>query len=190
MRSNPVNKQFGYLIGIGIGIIIVTAFIFSQILFPIILGRTPKVEVPSVVGMTLAQAKQILKEEKLHTIVKDSLFSDVAAAEVILEQDPTGGEKIHQDGTVYLIISKGSSTVAIPTITGKPFQEVFILLRNLDLYSSVVDSTYSDIYPANTVIRSIPSSGEKALKKSTVKLILSRGPEPDTLNYNIPIEYY
>jgi len=30
------------------------------------------------------------------------------------------------------------------------------------------------------------------LKKSTVKLILSRGPEPvaDTLNYEIPIYYY
>ena len=80
----------------------------------------------------------------------------------------------------------------MPSLIGKPFQEAFIILKNLDLYISVVDSTYSDIYPVNTVIRSIPAAGEKALKKSTVKLILSRGPEPvaDTLNYEIPIYYY
>nr|WP_320408537.1 PASTA domain-containing protein [Candidatus Cloacimonas acidaminovorans] len=194
-KSPTGTKKAGYIVGIGIGIIIVTAFVFSQILFPVILGRTPKVEVPSVVGMTLVQAKRVLQEEKLHVIVKDSFFSDVAAAEVVLEQNPVAGEKIRQDGTVYLVISKGSSTVTLPSLIGKPFQEAFIILRNLDLYSSVVDSTYSDIYPVNTVIRSIPAAGEKALKKSTVKLILSRGPEPvadtaDTLNYEIPIYYY
>jgi len=191
-KSPTGTKKAGYIVGIGIGIIIVTAFVFSQILFPVILGRTPKVEVPSVVGMTLVQAKRVLQEEKLHVIVKDSFFSDVAAAEVVLEQNPVAGEKIRQDGTVYLVISKGSSTVTLPSLIGKPFQEAFIILKNLDLYSSVVDSTYSDIYPVNTVIRSIPAAGEKALKKSTVKLILSRGPEPvaDTLNYEIPIYYY
>ncbi len=92
------------------GTIIVTAFIFSQVLFPLFLGSTPKVEVPSVTGMPLMQAKKILQEEKLHVIVQDSLFSDVAAAEVVLEQSPLAGEKLRQDGTVYLVISKGSAT--------------------------------------------------------------------------------
>ncbi len=98
---------------------------------------------------------------------------------------------MRQDGTVYLVISKGSATVTLPSLIGKPFQEAFIVLKNLDLHCSVVDSTYSDIYPVNTVIRSIPSAGEKTLKKSTVKLILSKGTEPvsDTLNYNLPIYY-
>jgi beta-lactam-binding protein with PASTA domain len=190
-KGKTKNKQIGYLVGIGICVIIVTAFVFSQIFFPIILGRTPKVEVPSVVGMNLAHAKKILQDEKLHAVVKDSLFSDVAAPEVVLEQHPIPGDKLHQDGTVYLVISKGSSTVTVPSVVGKPFQEAFIILRNLDLHSTVVDSTYSDIYPVNTVIRSVPSAGAKALKKSTVKLILSKGSEPraDTLDYEI-IPYY
>ncbi|HQO17943.1 MAG TPA: PASTA domain-containing protein [Candidatus Cloacimonas sp.] len=190
-KKQTGTKRIGYIIGIGIGIIIVTAFIFSQMLFPLILGRTPKVEVPSVTGMPLIQAKKLLQEEKLHVIVQDSLFSDVAAPEVVLEQSPLAGEKLRQDGTVYLVISKGSSTVTLPSLIGKPFQEAFIVLKNLDLHCSVVDSTYSDIYPVNTVIRSIPSTGEKTLKKSTVKLILSKGsePVPDTLNYNLPIYY-
>ncbi len=188
MISNEQMKKAGYFGGIGLGIIIVTAFIFSQIIFPILLGRTPKVETPDVVGMGLLQAKKILQAEKLHVVVKDSLFSETEAVEAIIEQHPEPGEKIRQDGTVYLIISKGSSTVAVPSLVGRPFQEVIISLRNLGLHALVVDSTYSDIYAVNSVIRSVPGTGSKVNKSSTVKLILSKGSYPmaDSLGMELP----
>lgn len=190
--DNLSLKRFGYLIGIGLGIIVVTAFLFSQIIFPIVLGRTPKVEVPDLTGITLTQAKRILNEEKLHLVVKDSLFSETDPMESVIEQIPPAGDKIRQDGTVYLIISKGSATVQVPYIVGKSFQEAFVLLRNANLHSVVADSTYSDLYPTNSVVRSIPSSGDKVSKQSTVKLILSRGntPAPDTLSAGYPEYYY
>lgn len=185
-------QKLGYLAGIGLGIIIVTAFIFSQLVFPIVLGRTPKVETPDLTGMNLVQAKRVLQKEKLHVLVKDSLFSETAPVETVLEQNPEPGEKIRQEGTVYLVISKGSATVRLPSYIGRPFQEVFIGLRNLELFSAVIDSTYSDLYPVNTVVRTIPSSGEKVLKRSTVKLILSRGnyPQADTLDSSLPVYPY
>ncbi len=188
MVNNELMKKVGYIGGIGLGIIIITAFIFSQIIFPLVLGRTPKVETPDVVGMGLLQAKKILQAEKLHVVVKDSLFSETESIETILEQHPEPGEKIRQDGTVYLIISKGSSTVSVPSLVGRPFQEVIISLRNLGLHAMVVDSTYSDAYSVNSVIRSIPSSGSKVNKSSTVKLILSKGSYPmaDSLGVEVP----
>jgi serine/threonine-protein kinase len=185
-------QKLGYLLGIGLGIIIVTAFIFSQLIFPLVLGRTPKVETPDVTGLNLVQAKRKLQAEKLHVVVKDSLFSESAPMESVLEQSPGAGEKIRQEGTVYLVISKGSATVTLPSFIGRPFQEVFIALRNMELHSAVIDSSYSDIYPVNTVMRTIPSSGDKVLKKSTVKLILSRGSEPlpDSLGADFPVYPY
>ncbi len=181
--------KLGYLAGIGLGIIIVTAFVFSQVIFPIILGRTPKVETPDIIGMNLVQAKRTLQKEKLHVVVQDSLFSETAPVETVLEQIPEPGDKLRQEGTVYLVISKGSATVRLPSYIGRPFQEVFIGLRNLELFSAVIDSTYSDIYAVNTVVRTIPSSGEKVMKRSTVKLILSRGdyPQADTLQNDLPV---
>jgi serine/threonine-protein kinase len=190
---NKIDYQkLGYLAGIGLGIIIVTAFIFSQLIFPITLGRTPKVETPEVTGLNLVQAKRKLQAEKLHVVVQDSIFSESAPVETILEQIPEPGEKIRQEGTVYLVISKGSATVTLPSFIGRPFQEVFISLRNLELFSAVIDSSYSDIYPVNSVMRTIPSSGEKVLKRSTVKLILSRGTQPmaDTLSSELPVYPY
>ncbi len=190
--NNEQLKKIGYLLGIGLGIIIVTAFIFSQIIFPVILGRTPKIDTPDVMGTGLLQAKRILQAEKLHVVVKDSLFSDTDAIETVLEQHPEPGEKIRQDGTVYLVISKGSSSVTVPSIIGRPFQEVIITLRNLGLHTLVADSTYSDIYSVNTVMRSIPSSGSKVNKSSSVKLILSKGSMPmaDTLDTSMPVYPY
>lgn len=178
-------RTLGYLAGIGFGIIIVTAFIFSQIIFPIVLGRTPKVETPDVTGLKLLQAKKLLQDEKLHVVVKDSLFSENEPVETVLEQIPAAGDRIRQEGTVYLVISKGSATVTLPSYIGRPFQEVFVALRNLELFSSVIDSTYSDIYPVNSVMRTIPGSGEKVNKRSTIKLILSRGSTPveDSLDF-------
>jgi serine/threonine-protein kinase len=188
MVDNATAKKLGYMLGIGIGIVIVTAFIFSQIIFPVVLGRTPKVDTPDVTGKSLMEAKRLLQGEKLHVVVKDSLYSDSASMEEVLEQSPLPGEKIRQDGTVYLVISKGSANVTVPSLTGRSFQEVIIALRNIGLHSMVIDSTYSDIYPSNTVMRSIPASGSKVLKKSTVKLILSKGSYAtlDTLATELP----
>lgn len=192
MIDNFTMKKLGYMLGIGLGIIIVTAFIFSQIVFPVVLGRTPKVDTPDVTGMNLMQAKRLLQGEKLHVVVKDSLYSDSVPLEQVMEQSPRAGERIRQDGTVYLVISKGSANVTVPSLTGRSFQEVIIALRNIGLYSMVIDSTYSDIYPANTVMRSIPASGSKVLQKSTVKLILSRGDYAtvDTLTTTSPVYPY
>ncbi|MCD8480367.1 MAG: hypothetical protein LRZ88_09185, partial [Candidatus Cloacimonetes bacterium] len=78
-------KKSWYMAGIGLGIIFVTAFLFSQILFPMILGRPSVVETPDVVGMGLVQAKRLLQAEKLHVVVKDSLYSETAKLDQVLE---------------------------------------------------------------------------------------------------------
>lgn len=175
-------KKTWYMLGIGFGIIFVTAFIFSQLIFPLLLGRPSIVETPDVVGLGLVQAKRILQQEKLHVVVRDSLFSETARLDQVLEQAPKAGSKIKEDGTVYLIISKGSKMVTVPKLIGSSFQEAMLTLRNFELRSSIVDSLFSDTEPRNTVIRSVPMGGSKVEKKSTVKLYLSKGQEsaPDT----------
>ncbi len=183
------TKRWAYLAGIGLGIIIVTAFVFSQLIFPVILGRTPKVDTPNIVGMSLRQAKNTMEKAKLHLVVKDSLYNENAAVEAVLEQDPEPGKTIRQDGTVYVVISKGSSTVTIPSVIGKSFQEAIVTLRNKDLRYAVADSAFSDSYPINSVIQSIPHSGNKVEKRTMVKLILSRGAPAasDTTNLDQPV---
>ncbi len=179
MKKKKATKTL-YYIGIGIGIILVTAFVSSQIIFPILLGRAKDVQTPDVVGMNLSAAKRMLNESKLHAVVRDSLYSEDTRIETILEQKPAPGTMQKPDGTVYLVISKGSRVVKMPSVLGIHYQQAYLLLRNMGLHSTVADSMYSDTYPVNTVIRSSPSEGSNVDKKTNVKLYLSRGEEPLT----------
>ena len=64
------RRKIWMTIGIGLGIIFITAFLTSQIIFPLIF-RTPKnVEVPNVVGLSLPMAKLRLTQLGLHIVVR------------------------------------------------------------------------------------------------------------------------
>lgn len=181
-------EKIGYLAGIGLGIIFITAFIFSQLIFPIILGSPNTIETPEVTGMGVAQAKRILLQEKLHVVIRDSVYSETIKMDEVIEQHPKPGSKIKEDGTVYLVLSKGSKMVVVPNLIGSSFQEALIALRNNDLRSLIVDSLYSYSEPINSVMRMSPSAGSKVEKKTLIRLHLSRGKQtsPDSLGQYVP----
>jgi len=183
MNKHKVQKGF-YAIGIGLGIIFVTAFLFGQVLLPFAIGRPEKVKIPDVVGMILAQAKRVLAEDKLHVVIRDSLYSETAKIDHVLEQTPSAGSLLKEEGTVFLVVSKGSKMVTVPDILGTSFQDAMIILRNHNLRSTVVDSVYSDSVARNAVLRSVPAPGTKVERQTLVRLSLSRGPEiiPDSLD--------
>ncbi len=170
--------KIGYGAGIGVGIMIVTAFFFSQVIFPVFLGRPKNVEVPNVVGSGMLQAKRVLVESKLHVIVKDSVYSEEIAADRIVDQRPSPGEMIKQDGTVYLVVSRGSKHITVPNVIGMDYHQAFFTLRSNGLRTVVADSLYSETYPVNSVLRITPHFGTKVLKESQVQLHLSRGSRP------------
>ena len=167
-----------YGIGIGIGIIFVTAFLIGQVILPIAIGRPQKVETPDVVGISLAKAKRILAESTLHVVVRDSLYSETVNVDHVIEQAPPAGTELKEEGTVHLVVSKGSRMVTVPDLRGSSFQDAMIMLRNYDLRSTIVDSVYHESVDRNAVLRSTPAVGTKVEKRTLVRLILSRGPEP------------
>lgn len=170
--------KIGYQAGIGFGIIVLVAFITSQIVYPLLLGKPGKVEVPSVTGMNLSQAKRLLHEKRLHVVVRDSVWSEEAKVEYVLEQQPSAGSMLKHDHAVYLVISRGSREVTVPNVIGLQYQQAFVQLRNQSLRAVIADSLYSEQHPVNSVIRSSPTQGSKINKESSVRLFLSRGPEP------------
>jgi serine/threonine-protein kinase len=185
-NKNKLRKA-GYLILIGLGIIMVTAFLTGQIIMPLIFARPKNIEVPDLIGKNISTAKRILQEAGLHVVVRDSVWSDSAKIESVLEQHPEPGTMAKLEGTVYLVICKGSQIVAVPGVVGRSYEEAFLTLRNSGLRASVADSLFSQSYPANTVIRTSPPNGSRVEKNAMVRLFLSRGPEAvaDTLGASV-----
>lgn len=179
MRNNNSQRAL-YIIGIGLGIIFLSAFVTSQLIFPVLFGRARNIEVPNLVGSNISAARRSMQEKGLHVIVRDSVYSETERIETILEQYPKEGKRLKPEGVVYVVVSIGSKMVPVPSVVGSTFTEAYLTLRNSGLRGSVADSLYSESYQVNTVIRSSPSVGSKIEKGKTVKLYLSRGPEPPT----------
>lgn len=176
--SSMKSKSIAYNIGIGLGVIFITAFLVSKLIMPLIFGSPRTILTPEIIGLELSSAKRILTEEKLHVVVKDSLFSEDIKKGVILEQIPKPGTKIKEEGAVYLTLSKGSRLVSVPNVLGMHYQEAMMRLQTADLRSAIVDSVYHDRVMQNSVVRSNPYPNTKVERRTKVRLTLSRGMEP------------
>jgi len=189
MKKSALNKDrlriIGYQVGIGICIIFVVAFLTSQIIMPILFGKAKSIIVPNVVGIKISQAKRVLTDDKLHAVVNDSTWSEEFPVGQILSQKPEAGEKSKPDGTVYMVISRGSKSVIVPEIIGLNVQAAWILLRKAGLRFTVADSLFSDLYPINTIVQSNPSTGLRVERKTRIKLYISKGvgKTNDSLSY-------
>ncbi|HOG31189.1 MAG TPA: PASTA domain-containing protein [Candidatus Syntrophosphaera sp.] len=195
--ASEISKKFWLTVGIGAGIIFLSAFITSQIIFPIIFREPKQIEVPNLVGISSAAARQTLSALGLHAVVKDSIWSETERIDTVLEQNPAGGALIKPEGTVYLRVSRGTRKVGVPSVVGLSYQEAYYTLVNAGLKGVVADSLYSDSYAPNTVIRCIPGVGSKIELGAVVRMYMSRGPEPviqggafadTTLQYETPFE--
>jgi serine/threonine-protein kinase len=173
--SKEKLKIYGYYAGIAFGIIFVVAFVTSQLVMPIFFGRAKTVEVPDVTTLTSTQARKQLIDKKLHVVVKDSTWSEDVEKGKIISQKPDAGELIKPDGTVYLVVSRGSKTVVVPEVIGLNVQAAWILLKNASLKIVVADSLYSDLYSPNTVVQTIPEVGQRVDRKSKIKVFISKG---------------
>jgi beta-lactam-binding protein with PASTA domain len=171
------TKFYSYYIGIGLGIILVVAFFISQIFMPIFFGRPKTIEVPNLDKLMATQAIRVLVDNKLHGVVKDSTWSDIVPYNYVISQKPEAGDLIKPDGTVYMIVSRGSKTVKVPEIVGLNVQAAWIVLKNTGLRFTIADSIYSNLYPVNTVVQIAPGVGEKVERKRKIKLYISKGPD-------------
>jgi len=179
------SKTTLYYLGTGLGIILVVAFLTSQIIMPLFFGRSRNVEVPDLTKMNLAKASSVLLNKKIHAVVKDSIWSDEINSGHVISQKPLAGEMVKPDGTVYLIVSKGSKYVKVPYIIGMNIQTAWITLKNRNLSFSIADSVISTLYPPDTVVSSRPAAGENAEKNSKIQLVVSKRnypTAPDTAN--------
>ncbi|HOC95635.1 MAG TPA: PASTA domain-containing protein [Candidatus Cloacimonadota bacterium] len=172
------SKKALYIIGIGLGIIFLSAFVTSQIIFPVLFGRAKNIEVPNLVGSTISVARNDLKQLGLHVIVRDSVWSEDKKIDTILEQFPEPGKKLKPEGVVQVVVSIGSRMRPVPSLIGATYTEAYMSLRNSGFKAIVADSVYSESYPVNTVVRSSPSANKMLEQGKSVRLYLSRGPEP------------
>jgi len=147
-------------------------------------GAGDKISIPSLAGMTQAQAREAVGALGLKIDVTEKVFSEDVPIGKVITSDPAGGGRVAIAGTVHLILSKGKERIKVPEIAGLTIEDATKALESAKLKVGRVTEKFSASQEAGLVIDGSPVIGTDVRKESMVDLIISKGLEQIALtNY-------
>lgn len=113
---------------------VLSSIIGLILLFVITIGLTigisnatrPKdVEIPNLVGKTVDEAKDILKQNKLNYVEESQEYNaDVPEGQIISQNPPyVQGRRIKENTSIKVVVSKGTETTTVPKLKGLTKEE-------------------------------------------------------------------
>jgi serine/threonine-protein kinase len=137
-----------------------------------------KVEVPSVVGKQLVQARATLDRAGFQ--VKETRVRSQAEFDTVVDQDPEPGKEAGRGSTVTLVVSNGPGNVRVPSVQNLPLEQAVKDLSKVDLKVNV-DNEPSDSIQQGFAIRTVPKEGAEVERGTRVRLFVSSGPSKVTV---------
>ncbi len=129
---------------------------------------------PAVVGLPQAQAERQLRDAGLRVEVVEA-FDPTMTKGKVASTDPGTGERIRDNGTVTITVSKGPERVKVPGVVGEELAEARRRLKAAGLSPGTVTREFSDEIPQGRVISTDPGSGASRRPDSAVSLVVSKG---------------
>ncbi|MEU1539925.1 Stk1 family PASTA domain-containing Ser/Thr kinase [Actinacidiphila glaucinigra] len=134
---------------------------------------------PALVGLPQVQAERQLRDAGLRVEVVEA-FDPTMTRGKVASTDPGTGERIRDNGTVTITVSKGPERVTVPGVVGEELAEARRRLKAAGLSPGTVSREFSDEVPQGRVISTDPGSGASRRPDSAVSLVVSKGVPVDT----------
>ena len=134
------------------------------------------VAIPNLVGLSVQEASNILKQAGLRLVVNNFVASLDIPANQILLQTPTAGLGARPNSVVTVDVSGGTNTVRVPDVIGDEQSAATKLLSGtpLNFVVTVVVET-SDLIETGRVIRTEPLGDTAVAPGSTITVVVSTG---------------
>ncbi|WNZ12283.1 Stk1 family PASTA domain-containing Ser/Thr kinase [Streptomyces sp. 11x1] len=131
-------------------------------------------QVPAVLQQSEADATKRLEGAGLGVDVERA-FSDTVKRGRVIGTDPAPGERIRDNDTVTVTISKGPQTVKVPDLQGYRLDVAKTKLKDAGLEPGVVTQEFSDEVIRGQVISTQPGTGTEISSGAAVRIVVSRG---------------
>jgi len=132
--------------------------------------------VPSVVGLSEAQAANTLLTAGLTVGVVTRQPDDTIPAGDVIIQDPDAGTMVASGSAVDLVVSEGPATIAAPNVVGLSQAQATADIVSAGLILGNVTQQNDDTVPAGDVISQDPIAGTMVASGSGIDLVVSLGP--------------
>ena len=164
---------------------VLSSIIGLILLFAITIGLTigisnatrPKdVEIPNLVGKTVDEAKDILKQNKLNYVEESQEYNTEVPEGQIISQNPpyVQGRRIKENTSIKVVVSKGTETTTVPKLKGLTKDEAQENANDAKIKLDFQEET-SKTVEAGVIIKQEKAEGETVNAGDTIKVYISIG---------------
>ncbi|MHB0936833.1 MAG: PASTA domain-containing protein [Armatimonadota bacterium] len=142
-------------------------------------GTLPEdTSVPMLAGVRQEEALNELKQAGLNAeLLKERVPSEEIPEGYVISTSPVGGRHVKMGRLVRLVISSGSAYTKVPDVRELSQTAARERLQSAYLLIAEEEYAYHPSIPFDRVISVAPKQGMRVEKLSTVKLVISKGPE-------------
>jgi serine/threonine-protein kinase len=145
-------------------------------------GPGSQIAIPSVVGLSVSDAKKQIAQLGLVADISSQDFSEDVDKGLVLTSIPGGGGHLPKGQTVHLILSKGKERISIPSLAGLTQDAATVALINAGLKVGNVTQVFDMKIASTLVVNGNPAATTLVRRNSIVDLIISKGIEQLSLN--------
>ncbi len=138
--------------------------------------RQADVEVPSITGATVDQARELLRPRELLLTLQAERPDPTVPAGNIAGQVPLAGSRAARGAAVQAFVSSGAGATTVPGLAGYRPDDAVEQLRTRKLVPGRRQEAASDTVAAGLVIGTEPPAGRPVATNATVALVVSTGP--------------
>lgn len=128
--------------------------------------------VPSIIGVSMEKAEEILNEANLIIGQTVEEFSDYVNNNMVMDQDPKPQTQIEIGSEINLTVSKGRQLITIPDVKGYDYIFAKTSIESLGLNTIVKKSTSAETQPG-IILAVDPVEGTAVYKNSSVTIYVS-----------------
>lgn len=163
--------------------IFTTAAVFAALtyadqrgLLPFLHGGAREAEVPSISGVSVEQARDLLAARGLLLTLQAERPDPEVPSGKIAGQVPLAGSRAVTGTAVQAFVSTGAGLVAVPAVAGSRPDDAVEQLRNRKLLAGPRREVASATIAAGLVVETEPASGKTVSPDTAVALLVSTGP--------------
>ncbi len=191
IKAKKILKIVGEIVFLSLLLFLLGLYGINQLMSVLVHGRK-SVMVPNLMGKTVEEAVDILREENLYLKKEAEQYSSSMPPGYIIFQSPSAGNTMKEKRVVKVIISQGGEVVFVPDTVSKGLRSAEIILREAGLSLGEQTREYSIKIPRDSVISQDPLPHTTVEKGMLVNLVVSDGPPqegsllmPDIIGKNI-----
>ena len=154
--------------------ILLFLFICDKWLLPWIIHSGDSVRVPYLVGKNIDNATKMLIDKHLDLEKVYEQYSETVPANQVINQVPKPGLYVKEGRNIYLTISKGRETVAMPYLIGQSLKTARRTLQTSGLLIGDISYETNESYGKDTIIKQSTSANSRVIYGQKINVVVSR----------------